>query len=297
MTRRTRRVGPGGGRRAGGAARPEQLDEMTLPGHEPAGRPAAGLRRPGRRAGPGRRRPHGRPGAARALAARLLRARRATRPSRSSTAWRTSATAGRSRCAARWRIQHGKPIFFMSASFQRAEEGLDHHDAGPAGRARARRRCRRWPSGSRRYPERLGIWTQHARARSTCATSASPAGCRPATARADAAPAGLDAHRRQAARRPAAARLRAHLRLRPDPARLGAVRARRGVGAGRRDRRQPGPRAVVPPAVPGRRVVPLRLLEPVGVRRRGLATGRMFTADGRHIATAVQEGLLRRVGA
>jgi acyl-CoA thioesterase-2 len=29
---------------------------------------------------------------------------------------------------------------------------------------------------------------------------------------------------------------------------------------------------------------------------RGLATGRMFTMDGRHIATAVQEGLLRRVG-
>ncbi len=29
---------------------------------------------------------------------------------------------------------------------------------------------------------------------------------------------------------------------------------------------------------------------------RGLATGRMFTVDGRNIATAVQEGLLRRVG-
>jgi acyl-CoA thioesterase-2 len=30
---------------------------------------------------------------------------------------------------------------------------------------------------------------------------------------------------------------------------------------------------------------------------RGLATGRLFTRDGRHVATAVQEGLLRRVGA
>lgn len=29
---------------------------------------------------------------------------------------------------------------------------------------------------------------------------------------------------------------------------------------------------------------------------RGLASGRMFTQDGKHIATAVQEGLLRRVG-
>ena len=66
--------------------------------------------------------------------------------------------------------------------------------------------------------------------------------------------------------RPAAARLRADVRLRPDPARLGAVGARRGLGAGRGDRREPGPRAVVPPAVPGRRVVPLRLLEPVGRR-------------------------------
>jgi acyl-CoA thioesterase-2 len=30
---------------------------------------------------------------------------------------------------------------------------------------------------------------------------------------------------------------------------------------------------------------------------RGLAIGRLFTLDGRHVATAVQEGLLRRVGA
>ncbi|MFC7479517.1 acyl-CoA thioesterase [Luedemannella flava] len=29
---------------------------------------------------------------------------------------------------------------------------------------------------------------------------------------------------------------------------------------------------------------------------RGLATGRLFTRDGRHVASAVQEGLLRRVG-
>jgi acyl-CoA thioesterase-2 len=29
---------------------------------------------------------------------------------------------------------------------------------------------------------------------------------------------------------------------------------------------------------------------------RGLATGRLFTQDGRNVATAVQEGLLRRVG-
>ena len=36
---------------------------------------------------------------------------------------------------------------------------------------------------------------------------------------------------------------------------------------------------------------------PSAAGSRGLATGRMFARDGRHIATAVQEGLLRRVGA
>jgi acyl-CoA thioesterase-2 len=36
---------------------------------------------------------------------------------------------------------------------------------------------------------------------------------------------------------------------------------------------------------------------PTAFGARGLATGRLFTEDGRHVATAVQEGLLRRVGA
>jgi acyl-CoA thioesterase-2 len=35
---------------------------------------------------------------------------------------------------------------------------------------------------------------------------------------------------------------------------------------------------------------------PTSYGARGLATGRMFTQDGRNIATAVQEGLLRRIG-
>ncbi|HEY9483489.1 MAG TPA: acyl-CoA thioesterase II, partial [Micromonosporaceae bacterium] len=38
-------------------------------------------------------------------------------------------------------------------------------------------------------------------------------------------------------------------------------------------------------------------LSPSASDARGLATGRMFTADGRLIASAVQEGLLRRIGA
>ncbi len=35
---------------------------------------------------------------------------------------------------------------------------------------------------------------------------------------------------------------------------------------------------------------------PTSFGSRGLATGRMFTQDGRHVISAVQEGLLRRVG-
>jgi acyl-CoA thioesterase-2 len=35
---------------------------------------------------------------------------------------------------------------------------------------------------------------------------------------------------------------------------------------------------------------------PTSYGARGLATGRLFTMDGRHVASAVQEGLLRRVG-
>ena len=30
-------------------------------------------------------------------------------------------------------LQHGQPIFFMSASFHRLEEGLDHHAPAPSG--------------------------------------------------------------------------------------------------------------------------------------------------------------------
>ncbi len=35
---------------------------------------------------------------------------------------------------------------------------------------------------------------------------------------------------------------------------------------------------------------------PTSYGARGLATGRLFTQDGRHVASATQEGLLRRVG-
>ena len=81
-------------------------------------------------------------------------------------------------------LQHGKPIFFMSASFQRQEEGLDHQAPVPldmpgAGRgAHDGRTARPVPGAARHLGDR-------SRARSTSATSASPAGYAPATGPAD----------------------------------------------------------------------------------------------------------------
>ncbi|CAG7625340.1 hypothetical protein SBRY_20148 [Actinacidiphila bryophytorum] len=61
-----------------------------------------------------------------------------------------------------------------------------------------------------------------------------------------------------------------HVRLRHDAAGLGAARPRpRRLGGRRRGRRQPGPRHVVPPALPRRRVAAVRPAEPVRVRRPG----------------------------
>ena len=77
--------------------------------------------------------------------------------------------------------QYGKTIFFMSASFQVREEGLDHHSPAPvdvpapdevphhARLGASSTRAVRPPSPPRRRP-------------STSATSACRAGCRPATA-------------------------------------------------------------------------------------------------------------------
>ena len=69
---------------------------------------AAGVRRPGRRAGAGRGRPHGRPGSARALAALVLHPAAATRRARSCTESTGFATAARSTTRRVVAVQHGK---------------------------------------------------------------------------------------------------------------------------------------------------------------------------------------------
>ena len=71
-------------------------------------------------------------------------------------------------------------------------------------------------------------------------------------------PAGVAAGRRRAARRPGAARLHRHLRVRHDPARHHAAAPRHLVDRRPRADGQPRPRHVVPPAVPGRRVAAVR---------------------------------------
>jgi len=128
--------------------------------------------------------------------------------------------------------QHGKPIFFMSASFHRQEEGLDHHAPAPAD-VPPPEAVPTMADRLARYPERLGVW----------ATIPRP----------------ID------------------VRYVGEP---GWV--------------PPGDR----PADPHQRVwMRIDGWSPSASGARGLATGRMFTVDGRHIASAVQEGLLRRVGA
>ena len=131
-------------------------------------------------------------------------------------------------------IQHGKTIFTLSASFQLDQGGIDHQPTMPdvpaAGdaadactSARGRRRRGRGLRARCRGP-------------STSATSTTRRGCSARTGRGRRAAPGVDAGRRRAARRPAAARLRADLRLRHDAARLGADPPRPGRRGSTRSR-------------------------------------------------------------
>jgi acyl-CoA thioesterase-2 len=191
-------------------------------------------------------------------------------------------------------VQHGKPIFFMSASFHRAERGLDHQVPAPAdvpGPAEL-------PTMSERLahaPERLGVWAVIPRPIDVRYVG-EPGWVRPGD-------------------RPANDRQRVWMRidgtLPDDPlvhacaltfasdlTLLDAVLSTHGEVWG------PGGYigASLDHALWFHR--PFRADEwflydcvsPSASDARGLATGRMFTEDGRLIASAVQEGLLRRIG-
>ncbi|GIJ25246.1 acyl-CoA thioesterase II [Micromonospora qiuiae] len=191
-------------------------------------------------------------------------------------------------------LQHDKPIFFMSASFQRPEEGLDHQapvppkvpgpDAVPTMAARLAR-----------HRERLGIWEQIPRpidVRYVGEPGWVAPGERPA-----------DPHQRVWMRidgnLPDDPLLHAcALTYASDLTLLDSVLSTHGEVW--------GPGGVIGASLDHALWFhrPFRADEwflydcwsPSASGARGLAAGRMFTVDGRHIASAVQEGLLRRVG-
>ena len=152
--------------------------------------------------------------------------------------------------------QHGRPIYFQTANFQRAEDGLEHQDVMPEVippeqsfdlvdliRSRSERGAatfaKEWSALELRY---VG----------TSALGLEPDPRHPAQSRVWVRVRGAPV------RRPARAPRGVHLRQRPDPARRGAGAARAGLHLARPPGRLAGPHRLVPPAVPGRRVVALR---------------------------------------
>ncbi|MFD0581724.1 acyl-CoA thioesterase [Dactylosporangium darangshiense] len=190
--------------------------------------------------------------------------------------------------------QHGKVIFFMSASFHRPEEGLDHHEPAPLD-VPPPDEVPTMAERLAKYPERAGIWTtvqQPIDVRYVGEPGWVPPGDRPAEAR-------QRVWMRLDGKLPDDPVLHTCvLTFASDLTLLDSVLSAHGAVWG------PGGfvGASLDHAMWFHR--PFRADEwflydcvsPSASGARGLATGRMFTVDGRHIATAVQEGLLRRVG-
>jgi acyl-CoA thioesterase II len=195
------------------------------------------------------------------------------------------------RCVAQ---QHGRTIFFMSASFHHQEEGLDHHAPAPTG-VPGPEQVPTMVERLARYPDRAGIWAMIPRpidVRYVGEPGLVPPGDRPP-----------DPHQR--------VWMRIDGKLPDDPllhacllayasdlTLLDSVLSVHGEVW--------GPGGVIGASLDHALWFhrPFRADEwflydcwsPSAAGGRGLATGRVLTRDGRHIATAVQEGLLRRVG-
>jgi acyl-CoA thioesterase-2 len=195
------------------------------------------------------------------------------------------------RCVA---YQKDKPIFTMSASFQREETGLDHQAPAPLD-VPGPDDVPTMADRLKRYPERAAFWTDTPR----------PIDVRYVTEPGWMAPGDriADPHHRVWMRidgkLPDDPLLHAcALTFASDMTLLDAVLGTHGEVWG------PGGMvgASLDHAMWFHR--PFRADEwflydcssPSASGARGLASGRMFTQDGRNIATAVQEGLLRRVG-
>jgi acyl-CoA thioesterase-2 len=191
--------------------------------------------------------------------------------------------------------QHGKTIFFMSASFQVVEQGLDHHTPAPTG-VPGPDEVPTLADWVQRYPERVGAFASAPRAvdvRYVGLPGWVPPG--------DRAPS--DQQRvwmRIAGKLPDDPLIHAcALTYASDLSLLDTVLSVHGEVW--------GPGGVIGASLDHALWLhrPFRADEwflydctsPSASGARGLASGRMFTLDGRHIASAVQEGLLRRVGA
>jgi acyl-CoA thioesterase II len=197
-------------------------------------------------------------------------------------------------------LQHDQPIFFMSASFHRREDGLDHHLPAPllttdGGDVPPPDAVPTMTDRLARYPERFQVWSRIQRpidVRYVGEPGWVPAGDRPAEPR-------QRVWMRIDGKLPDDPLLHAcALTFASDMTLLDSVLSMHGEVWG------PGGfmGASLDHALWFHR--PFRADEwflydcqsPSASGARGLATGRLFTVDGRNIATAVQEGLLRRVG-
>ena len=191
--------------------------------------------------------------------------------------------------------QHGRTIFFMSASFQVTEEGLDHHTPPPEGVPGPddTRTMQDWLAV---YPEREAAFRKAPQAidvRYVGTPGWVPPGDRDAA----------DEQRvwmRINGKLPDDPLIHAcALTYASDLSLLDSVLSMHGEVW--------GPGGVIGASLDHALWLhrPFRADEwflydctsPSASGSRGLASGRMFTEDGRHIASAVQEGLLRRIGA
>jgi acyl-CoA thioesterase II len=195
------------------------------------------------------------------------------------------------RCVAQ---QHGETIFFMSASFHRQEEGLDHHAPAPED-VPPPEQLPTMADRMARFPERYELWSVLPRPIDVRYVG-EPGWVRPGA-------------------RPAEVRQRVWMRIDgklPDDPVLHACLLAYASDLTLLDSVLSvhgevwGPGGVIGASLDHALWFhrPFRADEwflydcrsPSASGSRGLATGRMLTRDGRHIASAVQEGLLRRVG-
>jgi len=190
--------------------------------------------------------------------------------------------------------QHDRPIFFMSASFHRPEPGLDHYAPGPSN-VPPPDEVPTMRERLARYPDRLGIWARIPRPIDVRYVG-EPGWVRPGERPHDPY---QRVWMRFDGKLPDDPLLHAcAITYASDLTLLDAVLSTHGEVW--------GPGGVVGASLDHALWFhrPFRADEwflydcwsPSASGARGLATGRMFTRDGRHVATAVQEGLLRRVG-